>query len=200
MVLLKLSENLGKKITVRYNMVKYIVELTESEYKIAKSLLKESLSVREATKEEYEYAFKKVVQNEINKYYSDKSKEEQENAYNDFLDDLDKVWRTKTHAYTTDGTDSFVLTPNKDGSNYIYLMYIEPEKRNGISALSMFKQALKDSPDGLSFHTNKMNKLAKAAKRYGFVEYPSSHSNEIFMSNKEGIDGNEWWENSNIPE
>lgn len=164
------------------------------------NLIRESISVHEATRSEYEYAFKKVIQNEIDMYYKDKTAEEQERAYNDFLDDIDEVWDKKVHAYTTDGTDSFVLTPNKDGSNYIYLMYIDPEKRNGIAALAMFKQALQDSPNGLSFHTNKGNKLAKAAIRFGFKEYPSSHSNEIFMSNKEGIDGNEWWENSDIPE
>lgn len=162
-----------------------------------KNYIIESTGVREASRDEYEYSFNKVVENEINMYYKDKPESEQAIAYNELMNDMDDVWSKKVHAYTTDGTDSLVLTPNKDGSNYVYLWYIDPEKR-GNNSLAMFKQAVIDSPAGLSFHTNKNNKLARAAVRYGFKEYPSSHPNEIFMSNKEGIDGNEWWEDSEI--
>lgn len=164
------------------------------------NFLNESISVREATRKEFDLAFDKVVQNEIDMYYKDVSDEEIEVAYNELMGDRENVWSMKNHAFTTDGTDCLVLTPNKDGSNYGYLWYIDPEKRNYSAALALFLKAVESSPKGLSFHTNKSNKLARVAIRYGFKAYPSSHPNEIFMSNVEGIDGNEWWEDSEISE
>ena len=154
----------------------------------------ESMGVREATYEEYCQAFDDVVQNELNLYYQDCTEEEKEKTLQEFNDERDEIWGKRIHAYTTDGTDSLVLTPNKDGSNYVYSMYIRPENRTGVAALAMFKQALKDSPNGLSFHTHKGNKLARAALKLGFKEYPSVDPNEVFMANKEGLAGNEYWE------
>lgn len=172
------------------------MELTEALKVLGKNnYLVESAGVREATYEEYLQAYDDVVKNEIDLYYKDCTEEEKREVYKEFLEDSDKVWKMRVHAYTTDGTDSLVLTPNKDGSNYVYSMYIKPEKRGGSAAIALFKQALKDSPNGMSFHTHKGNKLARAAVRLGFKEYPSSNPNEIFMANKEGLGGNEYWAN-----
>lgn len=172
------------------------MELTEALKVLDKNnYLVESAGVREATYEEYCQAFDDVVQNEVNLYYQDCTEEEKEKTIQEFNDERDNIWRKRIHAYTTDGTDSLVLTPNKDGSNYVYSMYIKPEKRDGSAAIALFKQALKDSPNGMSFHTHKGNKLARAALRLGFKEYPSSDPNEIFMANKPGLGGNEYWAN-----
>ena len=172
------------------------MELTEALKVLDRNhYLAESAGVREATYEEFLQAFDDVVQNEINLYYKDYTEEQKKQVYNGFLKEADKIWNMRVHAYTTDGTDSLVLTPNNDGSNYVYSMYIKPEKRDGTAAIALFRQALKDSPNGMSFHTHKGNKLARAAVRLGFKEYPSSNPHEIFMANKEGIGGNEYWAN-----
>ena len=173
------------------NLAEALNILVKNEY------LVESAGVREATYEEFKQAFDDVVRNEIDLYYTDYPDDEKEEVYESFMASIDDIWDMRIHAYTTDGTDSLVLTPNKDGSHYVYSMYIRPEKRDGSAAIALFKQALKDSPNGMSFHTHKGNKLARAALRLGFKEYPSSNPHEIFMANKEGIGGNEYWANEN---
>ena len=131
------------------NLTEALNILVKNEY------LVESVGVREATYEEFVQAFEDVVRNEIDLYYKDYSDEDKEEVYESFMASVDDIWNMRIHAYTTDGTDSLVLTPNKDGSHYVYSMYIRPEKRDGSAAIALFKQALKDSPNGMSFHTHK---------------------------------------------
>lgn len=153
-----------------------------------------SYNIREATKDEYDRCNLGVVENEVNLEYPEPCPERDE-FYRECLDDAEHIWDIRLHAYTVDGTQMLVTVPNKDGSSYAYMGYVaEKDRRKGYGT-ALLKKAIEDSPNGLSLHTNKHNVASQAlCKRLGFEEYPSVDDREIFMANRPGIGGNEWWE------
>lgn len=162
--------------------------------------------VREATREEYDRACTSIAENEVTEYYPGLTPEEHAAKVQSFLADNDRVWNCHLHAYTYDGNQMLVTVPNKDGSSYIFLAYIEPTKRGTGLATMVMKKCIADHPEGLSLHTNKENRLVRGlCKHFGFSEYPSRIPDKVFMANKPGIGGEEWrddpeQEKSNGPE
>lgn len=152
--------------------------------------------VREATKAEYEDCHRKVIMNEAELHYPEPGPD-RDKFFNECMDDCEHIWDIHVHAYTIDGTQLLVTVRNKDGSNYIYLVFVDEKDRGKGIGTMLIKQALKDSPNGISLHTSKNNDGAYALyKRLGFKEYPSVDDSERFMANVPGIGGNEWWEES----
>lgn len=154
----------------------------------------ESYGIREATKDEYDRCYLAVVENEVNLEYPEPCPERDE-FRQECLDDAEHTWDIHLHAYTVDGTQLLVTVQNQDGSSYVYLVYVDENDRGKGYGTALLKKAIEDSPNGLSLHTNKHNVKAQALyKRLGFEEYPSVDDREIFMANRPGIGGNEWWE------
>lgn len=151
--------------------------------------------IREATREEYDNVCGAIAENEVTQYYPGLTPDEHAAKVQEFLADNDRVWNCHLHAYTYDGNQMLVTVPNKDGSAYIYLAYNEPTKRGTGLATMVMRKCIADHPQGLSLHTNKNNKLVRVlCKHFGFEEYPTKFPTEVFMANKPGIGGEEWWE------
>lgn len=152
-------------------------------------------SIREATREEFDHIEDIIREQQIAEYYADAPEEEREEFRRSCMAEQDKVWNCHLHAYTHDGQQMLVTVPNSDGSAYIYLAYNPPSLRGtGIATTTMLK-CIKDHPQGLSLHTNKDNRVVRGiCAHFGFKEYPTKAKDEVFMANKPGIGGEEWWE------
>lgn len=148
--------------------------------------------LREMTYDEFMDIYRKVTENEAECYHGDP--EERMKFLDECMEDAQHTWDRRIHAYTIDGRQGLVTVTNKDGTAYIYLVYVpEGERGTGTGSL-LIRQAIQDSPQGISLHTAKDNDEAyRLYSRLGFKEYPSVDPGERFMATKPGIGGNEWW-------
>ena len=104
------------------------------------------------------------------------------------------AWNARSVSYTVDGSQGLLAARNRDGSSYIYAMYIPPEDRGNGLGTAMLRRAIQDSPGGLSLHVSRRNRAARRLyERLGFVEYDSKDHRAAFMANRPGLGGNEWW-------
>lgn len=148
--------------------------------------------VREMTHDEFLDIYRKVTENEAELYHS--NPEERAKFLDECMDDAEHTWESRSHAYTIDGTQGLVTVRNRDGSSYIYLVYVPEESRGAGIGTMLIRKAVQDSPKGISLHTAKDNDGAyRLYSRLGFREYPSVDPRERFMATKPGIGGNEWW-------
>ena len=156
-------------------------------------MLTEDVQVREATNEEIKNVYTTVVEEEIQKFYPDLVNNPQQHQK------MLKLWvegalnmalPRKVHAYTTDGTDVILISKLADNSNYIAMAYVPPDKRGQAESVSVFKKIIDESPNGLSFHTNRDNRtVIGLAKHFGMKEYPSTSQNDLYFATKDGLVG-----------
>lgn len=148
--------------------------------------------IREMTYDEFIDIYRKVVDNEAECYHGDP--EERMKFLDECMEDAQHTWDRRIHAYTIDGRQGLVTVMNKDGTTYIYLVYVPDNERGAGIGSMLIRQAIQDSPQGISLHTAKDNEGAyRLYTRLGFNEYPSVDPGERFMATKPGIGGNEWW-------
>ena len=156
--------------------------------------LASGINVREGTKEEFDKVWRTLLNHEMESYYNTTPKDELEKIIQSGLDWGEYIWKRHNHAYTLDGNQMVVTALNNDGSTYICFAYLEPSRRGSGMASTLLRKIIDESPNGVSIHTDKGNSLVRGMlKHYGFTEYPSRHPTEIFMTNKPGIGGEEWW-------
>jgi len=148
--------------------------------------------IREMTYGEFMAIYRKVTENEAECYHD--NPEESDKFLAECLDNAQHTWDRRIHAYTIDGRQGLVTVTNKDGTAYIYLVYVPEDERSTGTGSLLIRQAIQDSPQGISLHTAKDNDGAyRLYSRLGFKEYPSVDPGERFMATKPGIGGNEWW-------
>lgn len=110
------------------------------------------------------------------------------------VDHATPAWDARSISYTVDGSQGLLAARNRDGSSYIYAMYIPPGDRGNGLGTAMLRQAIQDSPKGLSLHVSRRNHAARRLyERLGFREYESKDPRAAFMATRQGIGGNEWW-------
>lgn len=152
----------------------------------------ESVNIREASYEETAQAYRLAVEAEVDRFYPEYASEPEtrEKAIQAWLLAFNNFWRHKVHAYTTEGDDVILVIRLHDGSNYIALAYTPPSKRGRTVTLNIFKRVIQESPQGLSLHTNKNNRVVIGiAKHYGLKEYPCNWSADCYLATKDGLAG-----------
>jgi len=148
------------------------------------------IQLREMSREEFDSILLKAFREEAGSFHRD----DPGRFIEDGLEKAGHTWNSRIHAYTIDGTQGLVTTRNKDGSSYIYLVYVPEEQRGQGIGSALVSRAVQDSPQGISLHTAKENTGAyNLYRRLGFREYPSVDPDERFMATKPNIGGNEWW-------
>lgn len=104
------------------------------------------------------------------------------------------LWQKKVIAYTSDGKDFALVMPNRDGSNYLYAVWVDEDVRRQGRARALVEYAKLKSPAGLSLHVNGKNSVAmEMYKKLNFVEYAIDDIDEHFMANRPNIGGRENW-------
>lgn len=149
--------------------------------------------VREMTRPEFDAIYRRITENEASLYHADPA--DRERFLEECMADAGRTWENRIHAYTVDGTQGLVTVRNRDGSTYIYLVYVPESDRGHGTGSMLIRKAVADSPRGISLHTDRKNDRAfRLYSRLGFSEYPSSDPSQRFMATRPDIGGNEWWE------
>lgn len=158
--------------------------------------INESSEIREATKEEAQAAYTATVENEIREYYG---------AYANNPRILNQIrqlgqqgfnyaWSHKFHAYTTTGEDLLLATLQDDGSIYVAMAYVPENMRGRAISIKAFKRLLDESPNGLSLHTNRNNRVVCGlCRHFGLQEYPCQSGNPsdiLFATSREVAENN----------
>lgn len=103
----------------------------------------------------------------------------------------DELWNFDHEAYCTeDGKNIVVLVPNKDGSKYLYSVYVDADQRNNGIGTALIKHAMERSPKGVSLHVHSLDKDAyRLYVRLGFKPFGMGACKSIFMATKRGLPG-----------
>ena len=148
---------------------------------------------RSPTHDEFIAVMRKAVRHEYENFHRHVPAEEIEQMAENFPDEL---WENKCAAYCTeDGKSMCVMTSNKDGSQYMYSVYVDETQRGqGIGKLLILLAKAK-SVKGVSLHVNANNtRVLELYKRLGFKPYGMQMpEREIFMATRPGLGGRENW-------
>lgn len=151
------------------------------------------IQFREPTHDEFIANIAKAVRHEYENYHKHVPAEEVEQMVSNFPEEL---WEEKCAAYCTeDGKSMCVMTPNKDGSQYIYSLFVDEAERNKGIATTLLLHAIEMSPNGVSLHVNSDNNIAyNLYRKLGFKPYGMQMPmREIFMATRPGLGGKENW-------
>ena len=148
---------------------------------------------REPTHDEFIAVMRKAVRHEYENYHKHVPEGEIYEMSENFPDEL---WENKCVAYCTeDGKSMCVMTPNKDGSQYMYSLYVDEGQRNKGIGAALAIHAVNNSPKGVSLHVNAKNEGAlRLYRRLYFKPYGMQMpEREIFMATRPRLGGRENW-------
>lgn len=151
------------------------------------------IQFREPTYDEFIANIAKAVRHEYENYHKHVPAEEVDQMVSNFPEEL---WEEKCAAYCTeDGKSMCVMTPNKDGSQYMYSLFVDEAERNKGIGSALTVHAVNNSPKGVSLHVNTKNEGAQRLyRRLHFKPYGMlMPEREIFMATRPGLGGKENW-------
>jgi ribosomal protein S18 acetylase RimI-like enzyme len=151
------------------------------------------MTIREPEHDEFVKMIATAICHEYENYHKHVLESEVYQMESDFPDEL---WERKCAAYCTEDCSGLcVMTPNTDGSQYMYSLFVKEGHRNAGIGTALARHAMERSPKGVSLHVNSDNAGAQALyKRLGFKPYGMQMpEREIFMATKKGLGGKENW-------
>lgn len=150
------------------------------------------MNLRKPTYEEFTELMQKALAHEYSNYRPHVPQERVKWMCENEPDDL---WENGADALCTeDGKNIVVTMPNKDGSKYLYSVFVDAGQRNNGIGTALIRHVLESSPKGVSLHVHSLDKDAyRLYERLGFKPFGMTINKAIFMATKKGLPGKDEW-------
>lgn len=153
------------------------------------------MTFREPTYEEFTELMRKALAHEYSNYRPHVPQERVKWMCDNEPDELFNFPGMKSFC-TQDGKNIAVTVPNKDGSKYLYSVYVDADQRNNGIGTALIKNVLELSPKGVSLHVHSNDKNAyRLYVKLGFKPFGMGPCRSIFMATKKGLPGKDEWGN-----